>query len=121
MDLPKRIQERRQSVRIQETLLFTIGHDGYDIEARTLNIGLHGVMCAVDREIPMMTQLKISLTLPKFGKSKSLEKTLRLKGVVVRRDRDPASGKFQIAIFFSDLKPEDTAVLKEFIEHRLSQ
>lgn len=121
MDIPKRIHERRQSLRIQETFLFTIGHDGYDIEARAVNIGLHGVMCIVDREIPLMTQLKIALTLPKYGKNKPIEKTLRVKGVVVRRERDDASGKFLVAIFFSDLKHEDTATLKEFIEHRLNQ
>ena len=121
MDLPKRIQERRQAVRIQETLPFVIGHEGYEIEAQTINISTHGVMCIVSRDIPMMTQLKIALTLPKFGKNKTSTKTLKVRGVVVRKEKDEVAGKIFIAIFFNDLKHEDSTILREFIEHRLNQ
>ena len=117
-ETPKRIQERRRSVRIIETLPFQIGHQGFEIETRTLNLSVHGAMCVVAREIPMMTQLGVVLILP-AGRA-SRHKKVRIRGVVVRKEKDPASGKFFLAIYFADMKPEDRKTLEKFIQSRLN-
>lgn len=118
MKIPKPILERRLSIRIQESLPFHIGHDDYELEASTINISSNGAMCSIEKSIPLMTQLNIGLTLPPFGKNRQ-SRQLRLKGVVVRREPDPAGNRFLIAIFFSDAREADKKLLLEFIEHRL--
>lgn len=64
-----------------------------------------------------MTMMALALTLP--GKSAASKgKTIRMKGVVVRRDADEAGGKFLIAVFFSEIDSKDRRTLQQFIESR---
>ncbi len=113
------MNERRLSARIVESLPFKIGHGRYDIEARTVNIGINGALCLADKSIPAMTQLKVGLTLPGNPKAKLKERVINTKGVVVRNEPQPAAGKFLIAIFFSELSPRDQKALEAFIQNRL--
>ncbi len=121
MKIPKPILERRHSIRIEESLPFKIGHHGYDIQATTLNISSRGVMCLVDRDIPLMTQLEIGLSIPGISTKGSKPRQLLTKGVVVRKEKDPRTGKFLIGIYFSDLKEKQLELLLKFIEHRLKK
>lgn len=121
MRTPKKILERRTSVRIEEVLPFQIDHNGYEIEAKTVNISAHGAMCLVDKEIPTMTQLDIVLTLPPTQKPKQAAKKIRAKGIVVRKESDPDSDGFLIAIYFSDMKEPSRLILEKFIENRLAK
>ena len=119
MKTPKPILERRRSLRVSEELPFKIGHDGFETLAKTINISQHGALCLIDKNIPLMTQLAVALTLPGSGVR---GKTLRMKGVVVRREKDlPPSSRFFIAIYFSQIKSEDQAVLRRFVENRAIQ
>ena len=119
MRIPKNISERRCSVRVAEELPFTIGHQGYQIQATSVNISNNGVLCLVDRQIPIMTQLDIVFTLPTAVNFSLKERIVKAKGVVVRKEEDAVSDKFFIAIYFSDLKTNDQKVLNEFIAYRL--
>jgi c-di-GMP-binding flagellar brake protein YcgR len=118
MKTPKPILDRRRSIRVDEALPFKIGHADYEVQATTVNISQHGALCVVDKSVPVMTQLAVALTLPE-GRSKK-GKTLRLKGVVVRREKDPSADRYLLAVYFSDIKPEDQETLCRFIEGRLS-
>lgn len=111
MKLPKPIEDRRRSIRIEESLPFKIDHEGYEIEAITVNISSTGAMCLMDRDIPMMTQVQVGFTLK--------DKVIKAKGVIVRKERDPESGKFFVAIFFSDIKEKALEALNHFIQDRL--
>ncbi|HTL70903.1 MAG TPA: PilZ domain-containing protein [Candidatus Eisenbacteria bacterium] len=117
MKTPKSILDRRRSIRISESLPFRIGHKGYEVEAVTVNIAQHGILCMVEKEIKMMTQLDVVLKLPAGRTSKQV----KAKGVVVRKDFDALSGKCLVAIYFSDMKDKDREVLREFIEGRLKK
>ena len=86
---------------------------------KSVNISSHGVMCLVDRDIPLMTQLEIVFSLPVAVNFSSKEKIVKAKGVVVRKEEDAVSDNFFIAIYFSDIKPKDQKVLNEFIAYRL--
>lgn len=120
MRTPKRILERRRSVRLDESLPFRIGHEDYEAEVRTLNISGHGALCLIDKDIPLMTRLKIGLTVPLAGSSaRAKARTIRLKGVVVRRQEDKATGKFYVAVYFSDMSPDDQRLLQDYIDNRL--
>ena len=120
MKTPKAILERRRSVRVDEELPFKIGQAGFETVAKTVNISKHGALCLVDKNIPLMTQLAVALTLPAPGKRSGRGKTIRLKGVVVRREKDPVSDQWFLAIYFAQINSEDQATLSRFIESRLS-
>ena len=115
MRTSKNVSDRRRSARIAESLPFKIGHEGYEIAAMTVNISAHGAMCVVDRAIPVMTRLRVALTLPASSK----EKVIHATGVVVRNEADPDSDKHFIALYFSQIKPADQKVLNQHIEQRL--
>lgn len=121
MKIPRRILERRRSVRIEESLPFKIGHENYETEAKTLNISDHGAMCEVERDIPIMTQLKVGLTLPASVSTRAKPQTIRAKGVVVRKAEDAANGKFYIAVYFSDISEKDQKTLQDYIDRRLKR
>ena len=110
--------ERRRAVRISEELPFVIGHAGFEVEAITINLSLSGVMCRVDREISMMTQLAVALTLPSEA-ARSRGKTIRMKGVVVRKEKDLIPDKWLLAVYFADIKTEDRDALETYIQRRL--
>ena len=116
MKTPKPILERRRSVRLHEALPFRIGHADYEITAKTVNISAHGALCIVDKNIPLMTQLAVALTLPAKGAKHG--KTLRIKGVVVRREKDPSFERYFLGIYFSAIKSKDQDTLSRFIEGR---
>ena len=117
MKTPKPILERRRSVRLHEALPFKIGHGDYETTANTVNISAHGALCLVDRNIPLMTQLAVAITLPVKGSKKG--KTLRIKGVVVRREKDPEFERYFLGIYFSSITSKDQETLRKFIEGRL--
>ena len=119
MKIPKPVMDRRRSIRIAEKLPFTIGHGHYETEAETVNISGHGALCRVERDIPIMTQLKVALSLPSVRKG-ARAKVISMKGVVVRKEKDALSQKYFIAVYFSDIQPADRQYLEKFIEGRLA-
>lgn len=118
MRTPKPILERRRSIRLDEKLPFKIGHEDYESEAHTLNVSVNGALCLVERDIPLMTSLKIALSLPAKGKSRN--KIIRIKAAVVRKDKQRPAGPYLVALYFSDISSEDRQALQNFIESRLS-
>lgn len=120
MKIPKPILERRRSIRIDEALPFRVGTEGYEIQATSLNISSTGVMCFLEKDIPVMT--KLSLAIPLDGveaRSGGSAHILRVKGVVVRKEKETATERFQVAIFFSDMNDPDRHSLDRFISSRL--
>ena len=119
-DIPKRIWERRRSVRIDEAVPFKIGlYEGEDVDAETVNISDHGAMCLISHDIPIMTVLNVEVYLPPSGKTFPRARRVSFRGIVVRKDKDQFRGKFSVAIFFSNMKPKEEEVLRRFIEARL--
>lgn len=95
---------------------FKIGHDDFEFEARTINLSHNGALCLVDKEIPIMTKLRVAISLP--GPNGAAV-TVKAGGVVVRKEREPQSDKFYVAVYFARIKPSDQRLLKEFIDRRL--
>lgn len=115
MRTPKPILDRRRSIRIEDNLPFTIGHEESRIVVRTMNVSSHGALCRVNRDIPVMTQLEIGLSVPAAKASRSI----RLQGVVVRKEKVPHTGDYLVAIYFSQVKPKDQKILDDYIRRRL--
>lgn len=120
MKTPKPVLDRRHSIRISEELPFKVGLQDYEAEALTVNISANGALCLIERDIPLMTQLRIALALPPTSKSSSPKKIISIKGVVVRKEKHVARSQHCIAIYFLEMKPKDRVLLNQFIESRLS-
>lgn len=116
----KKAVERRGSARIAEALVFKIGHQGYDMQAITVNLSVSGALCRVERNIPVMTQLSVGLALPSLESGAKKDERISAKGVVVRSEREALSGKYLIAIYFSDLREKDRDLLQDYIVRRLA-
>lgn len=117
MKTPKPILDRRRSIRVDERLPFKIGHESFESEATTLNISAHGALCLVDKDIPVMTQIRLSISLP--GKGKAKPKAIRLKAAVVRKEKQSPDGPYLVALYFSDISDSDKEHLQKYIESRL--
>ena len=122
MKIPKRILERRRAVRVPESLVFEIGHKEQELAATTLNVSTSGALCEVDRDIPLMTKVRIDVVLPaEDSKLSGGRRVLRLRGVVVRKEKEETSGRFFVAVFFSEGSPKNKTLLKAFIDSRLKR
>lgn len=120
MKIPKPILERRRSLRINEALPFRVGAEGYEIQATSLNISSTGVMCFLEKDIPVMTKLSLAIPLDKTGAQPAgSANILRIKGIVVRKEKEPLTERFHVAIFFSDMNDSDRQSLNRFISSRL--
>ncbi len=120
MKTPKPILDRRRSIRVSEQLPFKIGHENYEIEVKTINVSEHGALCLVDKNVPLMTQLAVAIALPPENKKSKKGKIVRMKAVVVRREKDVASDRYFLALFFSSISPEDKETFNKFLQSRLA-
>lgn len=88
--------------------------------SQSLNISASGVYCKVDKEIPMLSRVKIILMLPVEGVSpRTKMKRIETEGVVVREHPVIEDGKivhFDVAVFFDNLSVKDRENIKEYIE-----
>lgn len=114
-------QERRKSPRLQdESLPLSLKLDGFDSITHTLNISSSGVYCKVDKELPLMSRLKLALVIPDPSKEGGAE-NLEVNGIVVREHPvtvDGATKHYDVAIFFEDLSPGDMDIISAYIARK---
>lgn len=111
-------KDRRRAARLADTITFTLACKGYDIICDTLNVSSIGLLCRVNQDIPLMTKTNIRLYLP-ITKQDKKRHELRVKGVVVRSERDESVRSYRLAIFFTDMtKPHKTA-LESYIRQKM--
>ena len=103
-------QERRTFPRIKdEGLSLRLNAGDFDTTTHTLNISASGIYCKVDREIPLMSRVRVALMLPEM---------LEVDGVVVREHPviiDGAIKHYDIAIFFDSLSPKSRDMIQDYI------
>jgi len=111
--------ERRKSVRISdEALALKVRIGDFDTIAHTLNLSASGLYCKVDREIPLMSRVKLVLMIPTTPKD---AETLEVSGVVVRGHPVVIDGRtkhYDVAIFFDDLTAKDKGVIADYISRK---
>ncbi|MBI3315129.1 MAG: PilZ domain-containing protein [Candidatus Omnitrophica bacterium] len=96
-----------------------ISSDDFDIVTETRNISCSGAFCQVGKRLAPMTKLKVHLLLPVRSGTKTVSKRIDCGGVVVRAQSAPQGDRFNTAIFFSDIKPRDSAAIARFVADRL--
>lgn len=115
-------QERRKTQRIKdEELPLKIRAGGFDTSTNTLNISSSGLYCKVDKEIPLMSRVKLMLMVPASIKSERENKGIEVEGVVVRMHPVIVDSKikhYDLAIFFDNLDPKAKEQIANYIARK---
>ena len=114
------LQERRKFPRFRDKgLSLSLKVGDFDSVTHTLNISPSGVYCKVDKEIPVMSRVRLVLMLPASGGGEANPKKLRVEGIVVRQHPVLVDGipkHYDVAIFFDNLPPGDRDAIAAYIE-----
>lgn len=116
-------EERRRFQRLEDSTL-SLKLDGFDSITHTLNISPSGVYCKVDKELPLMSRVKLMLMIPDSVKDKNSVKNLEVSGIVVREHPVIIDGiikHYDIAIFFEDLSAKDKEIISSYISKKRGQ
>lgn len=109
--------ERRKSPRVKHGLPLKISGDGMDFITQTQDIGVNGALFRLEKAVPLMSRMAMTLLVPSHGKIRTTRKIL-CNGVVVRCE--PARAKeapeeYNIAVYFTALKDSDKKVLTKYV------
>ena len=114
--------ERRTFPRIKdEGLALKLNIGDFDIITHTLNLSASGIYCKVDKELPLMSRLKLRLMMPDAAKDDKSTKAIELNGVVVREHPVVIDGvvkHYDVAIFFEDLSPKNIEIIASYIDKK---
>lgn len=111
--------ERRKYPRIDDdkiSLKLETAHFA-SVISQSLNISASGVYCKVDKEVPLLSRVKIILVLPVSNNNDRMYK-LETDGVVVREHPVIEQGRvlhYDVAIFFDNLSTRERETLKKYI------
>jgi hypothetical protein len=113
-------EERRRFPRLDDNSL-AVKLDGFDSITHTLNVSPSGVYCKVDKELPLMSRVKLMLMVPDAAKDTGSVKNLEVSGIVVREHPVIVDGiikHYDIAIFFDDLSARDKDIISAYISKK---
>jgi len=113
---PKAIHERRRDPRLENNIPVKICQDDGDFVTETLNISRSGAYCCVDAPVALMTKLKIHLLLSFPKGTKTEVKKISCEGVVVRSEAVANQGKYNVAIFFSEITERDAEYITDYVD-----
>jgi hypothetical protein len=115
-------QERRTYPRVEDKALsLKLKLGDFDSVSHTLNISASGVYCKVDKEMPLMSRVKLILMVPDPTDKNAPHKNLEVTGIVVREHPviiDGETRHYDVAIFFDDLSEKEREVISNYIAAR---
>ena len=115
-------EERRKFPRIKdEGLSLELKLGDFDTVTHTLNISASGIYCKIDKEIPLMSRVKLILMIPDASKEDAIVKSLEVYGVVVREHPVIINGEtkhYDVAIFFEGLSLKNSEVISSYISRK---
>ncbi len=114
-------EERRKFPRVKdEGLSLKLRLDDFDSITHTMNISSSGVYCKLDKELPLMSRVRLILMIPDPAKEGTL-KDLEVDGVVVRQHPVTIDGvikHYDVAIFFEDLSEKDKETIAVYVKRK---
>lgn len=113
--------ERRKFPRVKDDgLPLKLRLDDFDSITHTMNISSSGVYCKLDKELPLMSRVKLMLMIPDPAKENAM-KDLEVNGVVVRQHPVTIDGvikHYDVAIFFEDLSEKDKENIGNYVKRK---
>jgi hypothetical protein len=114
--------ERRIFPRVKdEGLALKLNSDDFDTVTHTMDISASGVYCKIDREIPLMSRVRLKLMVPEAAKPEKNLKELDLDGVIVREHPVIIDGiikHYDAAIFFDNLSAKNRDIIQSYISSK---
>ena len=111
--------ERRRHPRISERLQINLKAGEFDLVTETINLSPLGAYCQLNKHIPLMTNLKIALTLP-YGDQGNEHDYLECNGVVVRVEEILSQSNvdtlYDTAIYFNEIEESEKEKIASFFE-----
>jgi c-di-GMP-binding flagellar brake protein YcgR len=125
--MKKPFVERRKTHRVEARVPIQLEqreeqHKGEIIPAESANLSEGGVYCQVEKYLPPLTKVAITLLLPAFGGKRAKPREIKAEAVVVRSLPEKEGRKvlgYRIACAFTTIAEEDTATVREYIIWRL--
>ena len=117
---PQKYSEKRRSPRIDRSIPVKISSPAADLVTETRNISASGAYCRVSDYIEPMTRVSLTFLLPVKTGGKVSSRKIQCGGVVVRTENIPFENGFNVAIFFNDVRPQDSKALVEMVHASLT-
>lgn len=110
-------KERRSFPRLKyEGLSLKLRVGDFDSVTHTLDISASGVYCKVDKEMPLMSRVRLVLMVP--SKNEPSTRDIEVDGIVVREHPVIINGEtkhYDVAIFFENLSQKDREIISEYV------
>jgi hypothetical protein len=113
--------ERRGAPRADKNVAMKLKLGELDTVIHALNISASGAYCKIDKEIPLMSRVKLVIMLPDMDKPGEPERKIEVTGVVVREHPVVIDGKikhFDLAIFFEDISQKDREAISGYVSKK---
>ena len=118
-------KERREYPRIKDDKVsLKLKTDQFESTiSQSLNISASGVYCKIDKELPLLSRVKIILMLPIDTEDDTSKiNKVETEGVIVREHPVIENGKiihYDVAIFFDSLSAKNRETIKKFITKKI--
>lgn len=114
--------ERRSYPRLRdEGLALKLNSGDFDTVTHTLDISASGIYCKIDKEIPLMSRVRLKLMVPDSIRKDAATRELDVDGVVVREHPviiDGVIRHYDAAIFFDNLSPRNRDLIQGYISSK---
>ena len=113
------MRERRKVPRIAERVVMAVTDAGTALAAESHNLSTSGVYCTLDRFLAPMSKVQLQFELPNGARTSKVQCTgvvVRVEPVVASADR----GRFNTAIFFTELSDRNRSTISRFVRQRMS-
>ena len=121
------MSEKRKYPRIKdEGVSLKVKSGDINIITKTLDLSASGVYCKVEKEIPLLSRIRITLVIPGGAKNSSSRRknlTIATEGVVVREHPVIVDGKFMhydVAIFFDQISQRDKQHILDYTSSQIA-
>jgi hypothetical protein len=96
---------------------------GKVIRAKTVNLSAGGFYCQIPFHVPVLTRLRITMTIPvKDGQGKEEDHAITCEGTVVRTVPEkpgPDVETYEIGCFFTDIDNYDRLMIEQYLAERV--
>jgi hypothetical protein len=96
---------------------------GKVIKAKTVNLSAGGFYCQVPFHVPVLTRLRVSMSIPmKDSHGKEEDHVVNCEGTVVRTVPEKASPgvrTYEIGCFFTDIDNYDRLIIEQYLAERI--
>ncbi len=108
--------ERRRANRVKARVKVNSSSEAEPLCMETLDVSASGTYCLVDRFVPLMSKVSVTLEIPTEN---GPARRVRADAIVVRAEPDDQAfgGKpgYRLALFFSRIEGDGKAVLEDFV------